>query len=100
MTTTDRLPISNFQRTNKKYQEFKKSNLDTTPFPYLFKHSDAFNIMVEVYEITEDKLKELDMIEGVPHHYIRDKVEVILNRNRINCFIYFINEKELNELGI
>ena len=36
MTDIDRIPISNFQKTNKKYQEFKKSDLENTPFPYLF----------------------------------------------------------------
>lgn len=97
MTNIDKIPIKNFQKTNKKYQEFTQEDLKDGPFPYVFYHSDGFNIIVEIYEITEDKLQELDMIEGVPNHYIRRKVECILNRNRVQCEMYFINENIIDE---
>jgi gamma-glutamylcyclotransferase (GGCT)/AIG2-like uncharacterized protein YtfP len=53
--------------------------------------------MVEIYEIDKTKLYELDGIEGTPVHYIREKVDCILNRNRVQCFMYFVNEENLFE---
>jgi gamma-glutamylcyclotransferase (GGCT)/AIG2-like uncharacterized protein YtfP len=49
-------------------------------------------VVGEVYEISEKKLKELDWIEGVPDLFRRELIEVVLeNGETISAYTYIYN---------
>lgn len=49
-------------------------------FPYVV--PDGLNrIKGEVYEVDDNVLANLDRLEGVPHHYIRKEVDVVINND-------------------
>jgi gamma-glutamylcyclotransferase (GGCT)/AIG2-like uncharacterized protein YtfP len=51
-------------------------------------------IKVEIYEVDEATLKRLDQLEGHPHFYRRDKVEVFNNGITYSPYIYKVVKEE------
>lgn len=48
-------------------------------FPYLHRAPDGGRVRGELYYVTHGELDTLDALEGVPHHYTRDRVTVALD---------------------
>lgn len=65
------------------------------PFPYLFDvPGKGTRCLGEVYEVTDiNMLRRLDRLEGVPNHYRRKQIKVILDvsQEESEVFAYFIN---------
>lgn len=52
-----------------------------TSYPYVWKAaSQLCSVIVEVFRVKPEKIRELDRLEGVPHHYTRIVVRVGDNR--------------------
>lgn len=77
-------------------------------FPYVV--PDGLNrVSGEVYVVEDDVLANLDRLEGVPHHYIRKEVDVLLSEeeedvipgleNIMECNVYVANPKVSQRLG-
>jgi len=58
-----------------------KYDMKDAGFPAIVKNEEGKPVQVEVYEIPEDRLKQLDRLEGVPYMYTREKetIKVFLN---------------------
>jgi gamma-glutamylcyclotransferase (GGCT)/AIG2-like uncharacterized protein YtfP len=75
-------------------------------FPYLIKrdHNNGKIIKGEVYEVDEDTLKKLDILEGVPTHYKKETIYVSYKNGNSseNVTVYVkatpINEKYLSNI--
>lgn len=63
--------------------------VDLGPYPGLV-HDDAAGLAVtgELWEVTEKKLKELDMFEGCPMLYRREVVDVAGVEGRVEAYFY------------
>jgi gamma-glutamylaminecyclotransferase len=72
---------------------FEKYPMLDKGIPYLFNvPGNGFNIVCEIYEIVDSEMMHnLDRLEGHPRHYTRTPVNVILNGQKIEVFIYFAN---------
>ena len=57
-------------------------------FPYLKNENKGYNIKGELWEVSDEKIKELDYFEGVPDLYYRDTLKV----NNEDVFVYFMTE--------
>lgn len=63
--------------------------------PALFEEPAETAIQGEVYAITDSVLEAMDILEGVASgHYFRKRHDVILEEERISCFVYCQNHKE------
>jgi len=60
-----------------------KMRLCINGLPYMIrgKHRDGVNVELEVYSVTDSVLQQLDMLEGHPNFYRRDKIGVTLERH-------------------
>jgi gamma-glutamylcyclotransferase (GGCT)/AIG2-like uncharacterized protein YtfP len=64
--------------------------------PYLIeKKGMGHNVEVDVFKVSDTKLKELDRLEGHPTWYCRKQVEINTGKRILTCWIYF-NLKELD----
>ena len=62
-------------------------------YPALTK-GDEF-VKGEIYEINDEKLKDLDRLEGYPNYYNRDVFQFFCDGKRINAFVYYFkNERD------
>ena len=62
--------------------------------PYLIdKGGHGYNVDVDVFSVSDAKLKELDRLECHPNWYRRRKVDIKLNATTLSCWVYF-NIKE------
>ncbi|QSZ28052.1 gamma-glutamylcyclotransferase [Aceticella autotrophica] len=51
-----------------------------------------------LYQIKEDGLKNLDRCEGVPDHYTREELEVLLgNKEKVAAYVYIANKGKVND---
>lgn len=62
-------------------------------FPYATFGNEG--IYGEVYEIDDDTLDRLDLLEGVPHHYNRVKVKVKINNKEVEVWTYISPQNAL-----
>ena len=65
-----------------------KYNLIIKELPYLYKEP-VDNIGGDVCIIDDDMLSFLDVFEGHPHFYRREKINVKVNIEVIECWCYF-----------
>lgn len=72
-------------KTAKNYDMF---SLGAFPYIDLSKGDSKSQITVEVYEVSEEGLGTLDMLEGYPRFYSRSEVEL---ENGMTAWIYHIN---------
>jgi gamma-glutamylaminecyclotransferase len=75
--------------TSEKYCMYAESN---NRFPYVIKEISKFNIKGELYKIDETLLKNIDIFEGTPIHYIREEITVLIKEKEYKAFIYFKNQ--------
>lgn len=60
--------------------------------PYLVdKKGFGHNVEVDVFKVSDEVLKELDVLEGHPNWYKRRKVNIKRNGKLLKCWIYFNN---------
>ena len=58
--------------------------------PYLIEErGKGFNVEVDVFKVSDSKLRDLDALEGHPKWYRRKQVEVKVNGTSMMCWIYF-----------
>ena len=58
--------------------------------PYVVREEKVSFIKGEVYRVSDDILKRVDMLEGHPTHYRRERVKIVLeNRKVLEAWIYF-----------
>ena len=60
--------------------------LAVSGIPYLIKGDD--NVIGELYEVNEDDLQFIDMLEGHPHAYTRQDIKVFFNGELITVQAY------------
>ena len=48
-------------------------------FPYMTDHRGGFKVEGDLYQVSDNTLKRLDIIEGVPGHYKRETILVDIN---------------------
>lgn len=63
-------------------------------FPSIsLKHnSNGKPVVVDLYEVDEDKLPIYDQLEGYPGFYSRSHIPVIVDGNRVTALIYHLDE--------
>jgi len=71
-----------------------KYNLIIKELPYLYKEP-INNIEGDVYIISDEMLQFLDAFEGCPNFYYRDRINVNINNEVIECYIYFKKENKI-----
>lgn len=60
-------------------------------FPGAIESKNALPMPVEVYEVSPEKLYQLDSLEGIPHIYRRIYIE------ELDLFLYLYNQTVLDE---
>lgn len=70
--------------------------------PYLIKDKGfGHNVNVDVFRVGDGVLSRLDMLEGHPNWYKREKVDIVVSGKTYSCWVYFNNRphhgKELHE---
>ena len=67
-------------------------------FPYIFKHPELYAIPVqgEMYEINQETVRRLDMLEGHPDHYRRQQILVTTPKgDAYACAAYILEDAEM-----
>jgi len=63
-------------------------------FPYLINEAGkGYNIEGELYQIDEEILSVLDILEGYPEHYDRKKIKVVSRGIKVAAIVYFLKEE-------
>ena len=71
-------------RTKERYAMYELS------IPYVVKDERVSHIVGEVYEVGRDTLKRIDMLEGHPFAYKRERVVVVLeDGTEVSAWLYF-----------
>lgn len=73
----------------------KKYRLCISSLPYLLEgeSNSGYNVKVEVYKVDSRTFRKIDMLEGHPHFYKREKTTVRLsNNNFVDCWVYFVKD--------
>lgn len=72
-----------------------KYPLVVSGLPYLIeKKGLGHNVNVDVFKVTDSKLKSLDQLEGHPRWYCRKQINITIKGKQVLCWIYF-NLKEV-----
>lgn len=65
--------------------------------PYLIeKKGVGHNVEVDVFKVSDSRLKDLDRLEGHPNWYCRKQVDIKTSKRTLTCWVYF-NLRELSE---
>ena len=63
-------------------------------YPYIINDAgNGHNIEGELYKIDASILAKLDMLEGYPEHYDRQKVTILAENKEYRGILYFIKKK-------
>jgi len=65
-----------------------KYSLYVNGLPYLKKNPNH-KVKGEVYEINPIRMTQLDLLEGHPDVYKREKIEVVIEKKVLTCWAYF-----------
>ncbi len=79
-----------------------KYALYETSIPYAYPYEKVSPIRGELYEVDTQTIRKIDLLEGHPHAYRREKVPVLLeNGEEVFAWIYFYPRKrgKLNPSG-
>lgn len=58
--------------------------------PYLIEEKGkGYNVKVDVFKVSDDKLKHLDQLESHPRWYVRKQVPIIVKGKELLCWVYF-----------
>ena len=64
--------------------------------PYLLNDKEH-KVKGEVYNVNEETLFYLDMLEGHPYLYTRKKIKILTEKGKtLNCWTYFFNQPKRN----
>lgn len=77
-----------------------KYPLIVSGLPYLIEDiGKGHNVEVDIFKVSDSKLKDLDRLEGHPIWYCRKQIEVVVGKKTLTCWIYFnIKEKATNQV--
>ena len=72
--------------------------LTISSLPYLHKQENVgHNVEVEVYKVDHPTLEQLDRLEGHPHFYKREVIEIRMNSGRLlSAWVYFVQNRSHN----
>ena len=74
-----------------------KYPLVVSGLPYLIESKGlGHNVNVDVFKVTNSKLKSLDLLEGHPKWYCRKQINITIKGKQVLCWIYF-NLKEFSD---
>ena len=73
----------------------EKYSLYATSIPYVVKEP-LIRIKGELYEVDDFILEELDYLEGHPHFYERELIDVVVNNKVYKAWMYFYPEPRGN----
>lgn len=78
----------------------EKYPLIISGLPYLIEDiGKGHNVEVDVFKVSDSKLKDLDLLEGHPNWYRRKQVDIVVGKKTLSCWIYFnIKEKATNQV--
>lgn len=72
-----------------------KYPLVVSGLPYLIENKGVgHNVAVDVFKVTDSRLRELDRLEGHPQWYCRKQIDITIKGKQVLCWIYF-NIKEV-----
>ena len=58
--------------------------------PYMIEQKGiGYNVNVDVFSVSDEVLQDLDRLEGHPTWYRRKLVNILVNRERVSCWLYF-----------
>jgi gamma-glutamylaminecyclotransferase len=57
--------------------------------PYLSTSKNIYNIKGELYDISNDTLKQIDELEDEGNWYKRKELKIVLNEKIMTCYAYF-----------
>jgi gamma-glutamylaminecyclotransferase len=68
--------------------------------PYLIEDiGKGHNVDVDVFKVSNSKLKDLDRLEGHPNWYCRKQIDIVVGKKTLSCWIYFnIKETATNQV--
>lgn len=67
----------------------KEYGLFVDGLPYVSESDNVSTIKGELYEVSDRKLEDIDMLEGHPHFYERKEVEVEVDGETHTAYMYF-----------
>ncbi len=59
-------------------------------FPYVLEADKVHQIKGELYQVSDELLKIVDIFEGHPEYYVRKQIKVISNNKVIDSYIFFL----------
>ena len=62
--------------------------------PYLSTSKNIYNIKGELYDISNDTLKEIDELEDEGNWYKWKELKIVLNEKIITCYAYFNDQTD------
>ena len=62
--------------------------------PYLSTSKNIYNIKGELYDISNDTLKQIDELEDEGNWYKRKELKIVLNEKIITCYAYFNDQTD------
>lgn len=79
----------------------KKYTMYARGIPYVVKDIPTSKIILDIYEVNDNTLRNLDSLEGHPRWYCREEAPVNINGEIKNVWIYFMpNTPNLSQLPI
>lgn len=67
----------------------------TGGIPFLLKKKgEGYNVVVDVFKVSETAMKSIDQLEGHPRWYKREVIDIELKGKTYPCWIYFNEEAE------
>jgi gamma-glutamylaminecyclotransferase len=78
-------------------EPFVMATQKSRSYPYIFKHPDlhATTVQGEMYEINQETIHRLDILEGHPDHYCRQQIRVKKPKGEIlECAAYVLEDVE------
>ncbi|MFO8031783.1 MAG: gamma-glutamylcyclotransferase family protein [Desulfohalobiaceae bacterium] len=71
----------------------RRYSLYVDDFPYVLKDGETSTIQGEVYEVDLQTWHEVDILEGHPHWYCREREEILLDSGEtVLAWMYFFPE--------
>ena len=68
--------------------------------PYLSTSKNIYNIKGELYDISNDTLKQIDELEDEGNWYKRKELKIVLNEKIITCYAYFNDQTDQTDQTI
>lgn len=64
------------------------------PFMIAGEHEEGNNVAVELYDCNPFEMYDLDLLEGHPRFYKREKVDVSVNDKTYSAWVYFVPDNK------